>query len=348
MESKFDTYFARIGTGVTILSGIVTPQLTSKLQIILWSSVGLIFLLWLSNYLGRRYIKSKLQKRILKQPFNEVLLDFFRNLKNDSKDAEIIRWGLALSKPLWLSQNFELRKEIGEYVETSAIKRDNKNALLKVLVDEIGWTNIEMLDYPNGEAKLKQAINLAIELNDFPLLAKAYRHLNASSIRQNQISRAESYLEKSLEATNNLLPSKIKDELFAEYYFAKATIEFKKGSLDVAFTDIEESKRLYESLKDKEWPLKIWARKGEILLAQGKTEEAKNIFIKGTHIAKEQHYLRQQVKNEIGLALCFSKDGHNINAIEHLTEAKLIAESLGMFYELDTINKESIKIRNRH
>jgi len=348
MDNKFDTYFGRIGTVVTIVSGIVSPQLTTKFQIILWSSLGLILLLWLSNYLGRRYIKNKLKQTVLKQPFNEVLLDYFRKLKNDGKDAEIIRWGLALSKPLWLSQNFELRKEIGEYVETAAIKRDNKNAQLKVLVDEIGWTNIEMLDYKSGESKLEQAIKLALEINDLPLLAKAYRHLNASCIRQNQIPQAESYLKSSLDATNKIPNSKIKDELVAEYFFAKATIELKKGNLDIAFNDIEESKRLYENLKDKEWPLKIWAREGEILLAQGKTEEAKNIFIKGTHRAKEQHYLRQQVKNEIGLALCYSKDGHNKNAIEHLTEAKLIAEGIGMFYELDIINKESIKLRNRH
>jgi tetratricopeptide (TPR) repeat protein len=348
MDNKFERYFAIVGTIVTLISGIVTPQLTEKGQLILWGSLGLVFLLWLSNNLGRRYIKNKLKQTILKQPFNEVLLDYFRNLKNEGKDAEIIRWGLAISKPLWLSQNFELRKEIGEYVETSAIKRDNKSALLKVLVDEIGWTNIEMLDYANGEAKLKQAIKLALEINDLPLLAKAYRHLNASCIRQNQIPQAEAYLKNSLDATNQIPNSKIKEELVAEYFFAKATIELKKGNLDIAYNDIEESKNLYKNLKDKEWPLKIWAREGEILLAQGNTEEAKNIFIKGTHKAKEQHYLRQQVKNEIGLALCYSKDGHNKNAIEHLTEAKLIAESLGMFYELDIINKESIKIRNRH
>lgn len=346
--NKFDTYFGRIGTVVGILSAIVTPQLTPKNQIILWSSLGLILMLWLSNYLGRRYIKNKLKQTILKQPFNEVLLEYFKKLKDEGKDAEIIRWGLALSKPLWLSQNFELRKEIGEFVETAAIKRDNKNALLKVLVDEIGWTKIEMLDYTSGEAKLLQAVKLAIEINDLPLLAKAYRHLNASCIRQNQISQAENYLTKSLVTTNQIQTSKIKEELVAEYYFAKATIELKKGEFDLAHNDIEESKRLYENLKDKEWPLKIWARKGEILLAQGKTEEAKSIFIKGTHIAKEQHYLRQQVKNEIGLAMCYSKDGHNINASEHLTGAKLIAESLGMYYELDIINKEVIKIRNRH
>jgi len=348
MDNKFERYFAILGTIVTLVSGIVTPQLQQNEQQILWGSLGFVFLVWLSNYLGRLYIKNKLKQTLLKQPFNEALLEYFKNLKNEGKDAEIIRWGLALSKPLWLSQNFELRKEIGEYVETAAIKRDNKNALLKVLVDEIGWTNIEMLDYSGGEIKLKQAIELAKELNDFPLLAKAYRHLNASSIRQNQIQQAERFLEESLRATNQIQTPKIKDELVAEYYFAKATIELKKGRLDVAIHDIEISKELYENLKDKEWPLKIWARKGEILLEQGKIEEAKNIFIKGTHIAKEQHYLRQQVKNEIGLALCYSKDGHNKNAIEHLTGAKLLAEGLGMFYELDIINKELIKIRNRH
>lgn len=348
MENKFDKYFARIGTLVTLISGVITPQLDRKFQIILWSSLGLIFLLWLSNYWGRLSVTKKLKNSILKQPFNESLIDFFKKLSIDGKDAEIIRWGLSLSKPLWLSQSFELRKEIGEFVETASIKRDNHKALLKVLVDEIGWTSIEMLQYDFGETKLKQAVELAEKISDFPLLAKAYRHLNALWIRQNQISQAEQYLQLSFDTTNKISDIDIKNELVAEYYFAKATIELKKGELNQALEDIEKSKKLYETLKDKEWPLKIWARKGDILLAKNEIENAKQIFIKGIQVANDQHYLRQRVKNEIGLALCYLKQGHNKSAIEHLTEAELLAESMGMYYELDIIKIEKIKIKNLH
>lgn len=348
MVNKFDKRFGVISGIVTLISGVITPQLTPKNQIYLWVCLSVVFLLWLSNYWGRRSAIKNIKDNLTKQPFNISLLDFFKKLKDEGKDAEIIRWGLSLSKPLWLSQNFELRKEIGEFVETASIKRDNYKALLRVLVDEIGWTSVEMLDYDQGEKKLKQAITLAEKINELPLLAKAYRHLNALWIRQNQIPEAEKYLQLSFETTNKIQEINIKTELIAEYYFAKATIELKKGNLEVALNNIEESRILYEKLKDIEWPLKIWARKGEILLAKNEIEEAKQLFIKGIQIANDQHFLRQRVKNEIGLGLCYSKQGHNKSALEHITEAELIAESMGMYYELDIINKEKIRIKNRH
>ena len=70
------------------------------------------------------------------------------------------------------------------------------------------------------EAKLLQAVKLAIEINDLPLLAKAYRHLNASCIRQNQISQAENYLTQSLDTTNQIQTSKIKEE-YSEIEWSK-------------------------------------------------------------------------------------------------------------------------------
>lgn len=348
MDNKFDRFFGIISGIVTLISGIITSHLSPENQIYLWISLGIIFMLWLSNYLGRWSMNNSIKRNILKQPFNLALLDFFKKLKDEDKNAEIIRWGLSLSMPLWLSQNFELRKEIGEFVETAAIKRVNNKALLKVLVDEIGWTSVEMLDYEFGEIKLKQAAELAIKINELPLLSKAYRHLNALWIRQNQITQAEEYLQLSFETTNKIQDGIIKNELVAEYHFAKATIELKKGNLNIAMEDIEKALDLYENLKDKEWPLKIWARKGEILLAKDDIENAKQLFIRGIQIANEQHYIRQRVKNEIGLGMCYSKQGHNRSALEHFTEAELIAESMGMYYELDIITKEKIKIKNRH
>ncbi|UTA67546.1 hypothetical protein [Emticicia sp. 21SJ11W-3] len=347
MDNSFDKYFGRIGGIVTIISTIITPQLSIRHQLWLWGFLISIFLLWLSNFLGRKATTKRIENSVAKQPFSEALIDFFEQKKLEGKDAEIIRWGLSLSTPLWLSQKYEIRKKIGEYIEIAAINRDNYRALIKVLVDDIGWTSVEMLQYSFAETKLNQGVFEATKHSDYAFLAKAYRHLNASSIRQNLISKAENYLQLSLDATNRLDGGIEKDELIAEYYFAKATIELKKGINEAALTSIEQAVNLYEKIKDKEWPLKILARKGEILINLNRVDEAKKIFLKGIKISTDLQYNRQKVKNEIGLGLCYSTIGHNKTALEHLTNAELLADSIGMYYELELIKREKIKLNNR-
>ena len=194
MDTMFDKYFARIGSIFTIVSAAITPFLPKNIQMWVWIAIGGITLLWLSFYLGRRSVKRNIDKPILKQPFVDALLDFFETKRKEGKDSEIIRWGLALSTPLWLSQKYEIRKAVGEFVEVSAITLGNIKALIKVLVDDIGWTSVELLDFKFAENKLNQAIKLAKENNEYIMLAKGYRHLFGLNFRQNKIEEAEKCL----------------------------------------------------------------------------------------------------------------------------------------------------------
>ena len=345
MDKKFDKYFGYIGSFFTIVGFGITYLIPSPYQIYAAGGVVVCTLIWLSYFIGRRSVKKEIAVRISQQPFIDALIEFFHKKKTEGKDAEIIRWGLSLSTPLWLSQKYEIRRSIGEFVETSAISLDNHKALIRALIDDIGWTSVELRDYSFAKEKLLQGVELACRHNELVFLAKGYRHLFGLNFRQNQIEEAERYLALSLDVMNNLIEGVSKDEIVAEYHFAKSSLEAKKGNFEEAIKEIDKAKEGYDKLEDKEWVIKILARKGEILVALNKIEEAKSLFVKGLSESKKSQFNRQQVKNLIGLGMCCSKTGYNKQANENFTEAELLAESIGMYYELEIIHAEKIKLR---
>lgn len=345
MDKIFDKYFGHIGSLFTIVGFVISYFLSSRYQIYGAALVVLCILIWLSYFLGRRSAKKETPSIAGQQLFVDALIEFFSKKKAEGKDAEIIRWGSSLSTPLWLSQKYEIRKTIGEFVETSAIILDNHKALIRVLIDDIGWTSVELLDFQFAEKKLLQGVELAAHHNELVYLAKGYRHLFGLHFRQNQIAEAEKYLALSLAVTNNLDDGVIKDEIVAEYYFAKSSLETKKGNFEEAIKEIDKAKEKYDKLEDKEWVIKILARKGEILVALDQIEEAKSLFVKGISESKKLQFNRQQVKNLIGLGMCYSKTGYNKQANENFTQAQLLAESIGMYYELEIIHAETIKLK---
>jgi len=344
MDNKFDRYFGLIAAFFTIIGFGISFFLPSQYQFNAGALVVIGTLVWLAYFLGRRSGKKEVVGETIQQPFVEALIEFFKQKKAEGKDAEIIRWGSSLSTALWLSQKYEIRKRIGEFVEISAINLDNHKALIKVLIDDIGWTSVELIQYEFAEEKLLQGIELAREHNELLLLAKGYRHLFGLHYRQNQLEKAEEYLNLSLNVTNSLAEGVSRDEIVAEYHFAKSSLEKKKGNLEEALKEIDKGKEQYEALEDKEWVIKILARKGEILVSLNKIEEAKNLFLKGINESKKLQFARQQVKNQIGLAVCYSKTGYNHAAIEYFTEAELLADSIGMYYELEIIKREKLKL----
>jgi len=284
-----------------------------------------------------------------KSNFIEQLECFFKEKYKRKEYAEIIRWNKALSRPLWLSYNLSTRIRIGEYVARAAPLLDNKEALARALINEIGWTKVELLDYQDAENKIKEGIEVVKnEKNDYMVYMKAvgYRHLFGLYIRKgNNLEKAENYLNESFRVISTLSSNYHgKVELMAEHYFAKALLEYHRGQHSEALEDIEKAEQGYKNLPDKEWQIKIMARKGDIILASQRNNNIDNaitIFEEGLNKSQEYQYLQQKVQNLKGLGACYVAKGKECynEAKKNLTEAKKIAEKLSLNYELGNIEK---------
>jgi tetratricopeptide (TPR) repeat protein len=344
---KIYKHLVRIGVILGIVGFIISYFLPSDYHLYAGSLVVFLGLIIGAFFFGKRIGSTVTSLKPVIPTFSETLLNFLTAKKADGKYAEIIRWGSALSKPLALHQKYEVRLKVGELIEDAAIRMDNNRAWIKALIEDQGWTYVELLEYSNAEQKLKQGIKLAAEHAETYLLAKGYRYLFSLNFRQNELLAAEVLLNKSLEATTQLPQDKQKDEMVAEYHFAKSSLEHKKGNLDVAIEEIEKARLEYEKLRDKEWLIKIAARKGEILVSKDEIDEARAIFLKGLEDSERLQFYRQAVKNKIGLGICNSALRRDQAALEYFQDAKETAEEIGMHYELDIIEGELKKIRPR-
>jgi tetratricopeptide (TPR) repeat protein len=301
-------------------------------------------LLTFAFFWGRRSAKPQ-QKHLVT---DSLLLEFFEMKKIENENAEIVRLGMALSTPLWLSNSYLTRKTIGEYIEEAASVTENINASIKVLIDDLGWTNVELGLYQEAEAKLKRGLQLAEENSNGYYLAKGYRHMFGLNYRLGNLEVAEQFLSMAIKLTNSLPADKKKDELIAEIHFAKSSLEHKRGNLDNSLKEIEIAYNMYKQLPDKEWIIKIQSRKGEILLSQNNIEEAIEIFRHGLNDSKKYHFNRQIVKNLIGLGKCYYEKKELKKAKKYFDDAFMIADNIGMFYEKTILLAEMEKYKTNN
>lgn len=350
MTPQFEKYFNIVASCLAILGFIITLWvLPEEYKFIGYYTSAVLFVIAvfaLGFLLGRRTSKLYVSN-YTEQNFIENLLIYFEKKKKENANEEIIRLGIALSTPLWLSQNYETRKIIGGYVYDAAINAENPNAQIKVLIDDLGWTNVELGLYDDAKEKLLLGIKLADEEKNGYYLSKGYRHLFGINYRNGNIEKAEEYLMLAIKHTELLHQDKKKDELIAEIHFAKSSLEYRKGNYEVSLSEIEAAAEEYKKIPDKEWAIKISARRGDILLEKGEAEEAIKVFKHGLHDAMKFHFNKQIVTNMIGIGKCQYKSGDYIDSRETFTNAYAIADKIGMFYEKYLINVEFEKLKSK-
>lgn len=351
MNEQFERYFGILASILTILGFLITlfllPSEYKMLGFIVTLIIFQIFFFYIAYYFG----KSKGSLPIAaeenpKQKFIVSLLEFLKRMKEENENAEIIRFGVALSKPLWLSQNYKTRKIVGDFIYDAAINSDNKNVMIKALIDDIGWTQVELGHYDKSEKKITRGLELAKLYSNGYYLAKGYRHLFGLYFRRGLLEKAENYLLEAIKFTNDFDDGKKKDELVAEIHFAKSSLEHKKGNLEESLKEIELAEKIYCSLPNKEWLIKILARKGEILISKNEIDEAYEIFTRGLEDSRKYHFNRQIVKNLIGLGKCKYEYKNIDEAKEYFDKAFFIANEIGMYYEKSLVTQEIEKINN--
>jgi tetratricopeptide (TPR) repeat protein len=251
-----------------------------------------------------------------------------------------------LSNPLWLGCHFEERIKIGLCVENAANRIAHYKALTRAIIKDVGWTSVE-LQKSDAKNIIEEGMRIATERNDCYMLATGYRYLFSFYLRQNKLQEAEPYLNNYLTETNKLNDSPHKTELMAEYHFAKASLENKKGNYTEALSEIRLAETEYERLPDKEWKIKIKAREGDILLEKGDINKAIGIFDEGLKDSKRYQYKRQEVKNLTGFGACYIKNGRLDDAKTNLNKAETLAKQLNLKYELDIIEKHKVDLKRK-
>lgn len=256
-----------------------------------------------------------------------------QRLSKEDRHREVIRWGRCVSRPLWLSGNYESRLVIGEMVLASARAVKDIDAEIKALIDDCGWTLVEMGRWEDASSRLTEGRDLAKKNGKDHLYAKSLRHLSGRELRNDNHDIAKATLAEAETATMALTPCDDTTELTAELHYAKSSLALATGDLKTAFSEIKEAERLYAGLPDKEWQLKIIVRIGDIALRQRQLDVARASYVNAAAMADEFNFKRIKVKARLGIAHVHLARNELQEASKAVREAEEILKGSEMLHE---------------
>jgi len=232
------------------------------------------------------------------------LQDEIRTLVAQGSYYVAIRWAEAVSRALWLDGSYQARVDIGQLAIKAAdsLGPEATRQKIRAMIDDCGWTSIEMGRLEDGERLIIEGIRLAEEHSWPYMKAKGLRHLAGRHLRGDNLAAAQTTLTAALEATLAAPDGVEKDELLAEWHYAQGVLQLARGNLPEADQSISEAEKAYSRLPSKEWRAKIQVRRGEIEFRNGDPAKALGIFSEAKAVAARHHYKRVQVKAEIWLA----------------------------------------------
>lgn len=258
-------------------------------------------------------------------------------LKRDLKDGnwmEIIRIAFPLSKPLWISKNYELRVKHGELIKkacdnliglniNTVIINDTpistKSILSSVLIDDLGWTLYKYNKKNRGE--VLQNINKGIELaenENITNVIKGYRHLSGIASENGKFQEMDTYHKKMQELLRieqskqrcSLSPAKISSiNALINYAVARnELIRFNK--LLEGLYDEEKNRKLDEILQHISVAVSYFKENDPIEYAKTFCITAKVYLIKSTFEQADMIENLDYAKNclEEGLKFCKEND----------------------------------------
>ena len=247
-------------------------------------------------------LKEKKYINSIDNVIGKQLKDAISNWYQKEMYGEVITFGRAVGRALYISACYETRIEIGEIVEKAAEKLEDEELMISVLLDDIGWTKF-LCGKDGADTSIKKALEMAMRNNNYKAMSKAYRHLFAMEIAKGRDKKvAKAYLDSAYKACNNMPTGKERDSVLAGLYFAEAEYLLKTEEYDNALETAKKSRELRKSLKEIDRQMRSFAQIGKIELfnPQGNIRYAKSQFYQGIEESESVNRIDELVKNAYG------------------------------------------------
>jgi tetratricopeptide (TPR) repeat protein len=275
------------------------------------------------------------------------LKDEVAALVKDGHPHVAIRWVEASSRALWLSGQYQTRIDLGRLAITAAdnIGIEAIRARIRALIDDCGWTTIELGRLEEGEKLLREGADLAKQHGWKAMYAKALRHIGGRCLREKDLKGAEVALDSAYAATLDCPSGPDQEELLAEWHYARGVLHLAQGNLSLAEEHTSKAEAAYAHLPSKEWRAKIHIRKGEIELRKNNTTSALGIFNEARLVAERHGYQRVRVKAHIALARLYIQLRQISEAKSELDRARRVLRRTPMLQEEQELAALQTKLR---
>ena len=208
-------------------------------------------------------------------PSQDSIIQMMKDAESNSRWAEIIKLGNALSEVLWYTSRKRLRMEVGHFLEVAARQTGDYETLSRTLIEDLGNTIMGMGDPVQGIAYITQGIKIAEDHNLQSLVVRGYRNLaNSYSLRGDTTAASES-LAKARQSVASLPSDKEKLEALGSIAYAQSKIHRGNGDYVKALAALDEAIQHYDELQasyphtaasNKDRLVKIYREKGVLHL----------------------------------------------------------------------------------
>lgn len=111
----------------------------------------------LGTYFIGRYVGSRERPEVPTQLFEEVVLSYARRLSESGKDKALLELRKSLTRTLHLNSQHSARRELGLLALRAAQRQSLPLEEASILVDDLGWSSVELQDFPKALKYLSDA-----------------------------------------------------------------------------------------------------------------------------------------------------------------------------------------------
>lgn len=263
----------------------------------------------------KRYVNLSDQNIIARQ-----LKTAMNTWYKEERYGEVVTFGKAIGRALYISACYETRIEIGEIVKKAVEHIEDDLLLVNVLLDDMGWTKV-LCGKEDAKQNIEQGLKIAQEKGYYKELSKGYRHLMAISLTENRTDEAKKYSQQAYKACESMKDGREKDIALAGLYFSSSELEYKCRNYTAALEMAQKSKDIRQNANDIDRHVRFYAQIGKIELnmPNGNIKLARKYFAEGIDESESINRIDELVKNAYGYAICCIK----------LNEKKKIKQRVG-------------------
>lgn len=268
------------------------------------------------------------------------LISAIEKAHDAERHEEVIRFGSALNRPLFVSGNHAARLRIGKLVEDAAVTSGEEKVQAEMLIDAIGWSYVELGDLDSGEKSIQHGLELAIIMSEEFLISRAYRHLGAIERRRNEppdYGKAKEYFTTALEHALKLPMGAYRAEATAGCYYATASLNFHQKDYQEAIRNLDRAIADFSECGKSTGVTRSMTKKADACIALGRQHEAKDLLRKALSRAKKDSFRNQVVRASIGLAKIHVAEREWVQAAEYVAAAKSLAMEMNVMNEIKEI-----------
>lgn len=298
-------------------------------QLLAAKSACIVLRMYLEKSIDVDRLPQNPRAKALQTSLELNLLDDVRNAYNSRRWHEVCRIGNVISRHLWLSGQYDLRIEIGKYVEEAAGFIEDNLTRARTLIDDLGWTSFIIGQELKAKKYIIDGIRLSKEINNYYLMSKGKRHLASIVRRDNKLDEATKLLNEARQYADNISDDDEKSEILNTLLVSEGKLLFAQKNIPASTSKFEEALENFKKSKDTNRESKIYAPLGKANIELRKKTEALRLFYEGRRLAFSMGRF-DEISNNSLLLIDTLEENQQTEKLKIANEVYDFAKSVGL------------------